>query len=253
MPRRLISWNVNGLRAVLKKGFEDFFTQADADVVCLQETKCHPDQVEVDFPGYDIHWNCAEKKGYSGTAIITRVEPLNVTNGLGIEEHDDEGRVITAEFKDYYLVNVYTPNSKRGLERLEYRTREWDVAFLAHLKELEARKPVIFCGDLNVAHQEIDLANPKSNQNNAGFTPQERERFQAIVDAGFIDSFRTLHPDKVGYSWWSYMNRARERNIGWRIDYFGLSWGLRPRLKHAGILDHVHGSDHCPVELELHD
>ncbi len=254
MPKKLVSWNVNGLRAVLKKGFLDFVREVDADVICLQETKCRPEQVhnEFELAGYHQFWNSAEKKGYSGTAIFSRLEPVNVTTGIGIADHDNEGRVLTAEYDGFYLVNVYTPNAQRTLDRLPYR-QEWDVAFLDYLKGLEAAKPVIFCGDLNVAHTEIDLANPKTNQQNAGFTPEERAGFDRIVAAGFIDSFRDLNPDvRARYSWWSYMNQARTRNIGWRIDYFCLSASLKGRLKHADILHDVHGSDHCPVTLELH-
>lgn len=248
---KFISWNVNGIRAVLKKGFADFFSRVNADFFCIQETKAHRDQVDLETPGYYQYWNSAVKKGYSGTLILTRVEPQNVSYDLGIEKHDQEGRVITLEFEDYFLVNVYTPNSQRGLLRLDYRTREWDVDFLAHLKHLETSKPVIFCGDLNVAHTEIDLANPKSNERNAGFTIEERQRFDKIVEAGFIDTFREFTKEGGHYTWWSYMGRAREKNVGWRIDYFCISPELRPRLHSAIIHPQVMGSDHCPIEMVL--
>lgn len=248
---KLISWNVNGLRAVLKKNFLEFLGDEKPDVLCLQETKCTPDDVEQLWPAhYTTYWNCAEKKGYSGTAIFTKTRPLNVTNGIGTAEHDREGRVITAEYADFFLVNVYTPNSKRELERLPYR-QEWDVAFLKHLKKLERRKPVIFCGDLNVAHTEIDLANPKANVRNHGFTIEERNGFSALVKAGFVDTFREFEKGGGHYSWWSPMAGARSRNVGWRIDYFLISAALRPRLKKARILPQVMGSDHCPVEIVL--
>lgn len=248
---KLISWNVNGLRAVLKRNFLEFLADERPDVLCLQETKCTPDDVEQLWPAsYTTYWNCAEKKGYSGTAIFTRSRPLAVSNGLGIAEHDREGRVITAEFADFFLVNVYTPNSKRELERLPYR-QQWDVAFLKHLKKLEKTKPVVFCGDLNVAHTEIDLANPKANVRNHGFTIEERNGFTAFVNAGFVDTFREFEKGGGHYSWWSPMAGARNRNVGWRIDYFLLSAALRPRLKQARILPHVLGSDHCPVVIEL--
>ena len=248
---KLISWNVNGIRACIKKGFMDFFTETDADIFCIQETKAHREQVELETPGYHQYWNSAVKKGYSSTLVLTKSEPLSVTHDLGIEKHDQEGRVITAEYPDFYLVNVYTPNSKRGLLRLDYRTQEWDVDFLAHLKTLEETKPVIFCGDLNVAHKEIDLANPKTNQRNAGFTIEERQRFDKYIDAGFIDTFREFTAEGGHYSWWSYMAGARERNVGWRIDYFCISSTLRPRLQSARILPEILGSDHCPVEMVL--
>ncbi len=258
-PTNLLSWNVNGLRAVLKKGFDDFLATEQPDVLCLQETKISDDLVEqFAFAGYPyLYWNCAEKKGYSGTAIISQTEPLSVSYGLGIEKHDKEGRVITAEFEDYFLVTVYTPNSQNHDEnkrprRLDYRTQEWDIDFLAYVKGLEATKPVVFCGDLNVAHTEIDLANPKTNRKNAGFTDEERGRFDAIVDAGFIDSFRHLYPDTTArYSWWSYRAAARKRNIGWRIDYYCVSESLKASIQEATILDQVEGSDHCPVGLTL--
>jgi len=248
---KLISWNVNGLRAVMKKNFLEFLADEKPDILCLQETKCTPDDVEQLWPAhYTTYWNCAEKKGYSGTAIFTKTRPLKVTNHLGIAEHDREGRVITAEYDDFHLVNVYTPNSKRELERLPYR-QQWDVAFLKHLKKLEKTKPVIFCGDLNVAHTEIDLANPKANVRNHGFTIEERNGFTAFLSAGFVDSFREFEKGGGHYSWWSPMSGARSRNVGWRIDYFLLSAALRPRLKKARILPHVLGSDHCPVVIEL--
>jgi exodeoxyribonuclease-3 len=250
-PVKLISWNVNGLRAVLKKNFLEFLADEKPDVLCLQETKCTPDDVEQLWPAhYTTFWNSAEKKGYSGTAIFTRSRPLGVTNHLGIAEHDREGRVITAEYGDFFLVNVYTPNSKRELERLPYR-QEWDVAFLKYLKKLERKKPVVFCGDLNVAHTEIDLANPKANVRNHGFTIEERNGFTALVKAGFVDTFREFEKSGGHYSWWSPMSGARSRNVGWRIDYFLMSAALRPRLKKAQILPHIMGSDHCPVTIEL--
>jgi exodeoxyribonuclease-3 len=248
---KLISWNVNGLRAVLKKNFLEFLAHEKPDVLCLQETKCHPDQVEQLWPAsYTTFWNSAEKKGYSGTAIFTKTRPLKVTPHLGIAEHDREGRVLTAEFADFFLVNVYTPNSKRELERLPYR-QVWDADFLRYLKKLEKKKPVIFCGDLNVAHTEIDLANPKTNKFTHGFTAEERAGFSAFVAAGFVDTFREFEKGGGHYSWWSQMSDARARNVGWRIDYFLISAALRPRLKRAAILPHVTGSDHCPVVIEL--
>ena len=251
-PRmKLISWNVNGIRAVLKKGFHDFVAAEQPDIVCIQETRASPEVVEVEWlDGYEVHWNVAEKKGYSGTLILTRVKPLDVTRGIGIAEHDREGRVLTAEYGDFFLVNVYVPNSKRELTRLEYRQR-WDRDFLAHLKMLERTKPVIFCGDLNVAHTEIDLARPKANMKTHGFTPEERAGFGALVEAGFVDTFREFEKGGDHYTWWSQMNNARSRNIGWRIDYFIASAALRPRLKSARIYPHITGSDHCPVGLEL--
>lgn len=248
---KLISWNVNGLRACLQKGFMDFFKEADADIFCLQETKLQAGQHDLELPGYHQYWNYAEKKGYSGTALFTKKEPINVTYGMGIEEHDHEGRIITAEFEDFYVVTVYVPNSKRELERLSYRM-EWEAAFLAYLKKLEEKKPVIFCGDLNVAHKEIDLKNPKSNHHNAGFTDEERGCFDTLLKNGFIDTYRCFYPDKTEmYSWWSYMFKAREKNAGWRIDYFVVSETLKPRLAGADIHMQVMGSDHCPVELTL--
>ena len=260
MPiQKLLSWNVNGLRAAIKKGFHQFLEAEQPDILCLQETKISDDLVAgFEFEGYShTYWNCADKKGYSGTAILSKTEPVSVSYGLGIEKHDGEGRVITAEFADYFLVTVYTPNSQNHDEnkrprRLDYRTTEWDIDFLAHVKGLEASKPVIFCGDLNVAHTEIDLANPKTNRKNAGFTDEERTRFDAILEAGYIDSFRHLYPDATErYSWWSYRAAARQRNIGWRIDYFCVSGSLADRIAQADILDQVLGSDHCPVLLEL--
>lgn len=248
---KLISWNVNGIRACAGKGFLDFFRQADADVFCLQETKLQAGQLELDLPGYYQYWNYAEKKGYSGTALFTRQEPLSVTYGIGIPEHDREGRVITAEFPDYYVVTCYTPNSQNELARLDYRM-EWEDAWLGYLKGLEERKPVIFCGDLNVAHQEIDLKNPKTNRKNAGFTDQEREKFTQLLEAGFVDTYRYFYPDQEGvYSWWSYRFKAREKNAGWRIDYFCVSEVLKSRLESAAIHTEITGSDHCPVELVI--
>jgi exodeoxyribonuclease-3 len=250
---KLISWNVNGFRACLGKGFAEFFEAADADVVCLQETKMQPGQADFEAPGYHAYWYSAEKKGYSGTAVFTRTEPLSVRYGLGIPEHDTEGRVITLEFDGFYLVCVYTPNAQRELARLDYRM-EWEDAFLAYLKGLERRKPIIFCGDLNVAHREIDLKNPKTNRRNAGFTDEERGRFTALLEAGFIDTFRYFYPDLEGaYSWWSYRFHAREKNAGWRIDYFLVSECLKDRLADARIHTEIYGSDHCPVELLLKD
>lgn len=248
---KLISWNVNGLRACMDKGFMDFFKEMDADVFCLQETKLQAGQIEMDLPGYYQYWNYAEKKGYSGTAMFTKTEPLNVTYGIGIEEHDKEGRVITAEFEEYYVVTVYTPNSQRELARLDYRMT-WEEAFLNYIKSLEAKKPVIFCGDLNVAHKEIDLKNPKTNHKNAGFTDEERACFSKVLESGFVDTFRYFYPDmKDIYSWWSYMFQARAKNAGWRIDYFVTSERLNEKLEDAKIHTTVMGSDHCPVELTL--
>ena len=248
---KLISWNVNGLRACLNKGFLDFFQREAPDVLCLQETKLQPHQIELDLPGYHQYWNSAEKKGYSGTAVFTKTEPLAITYGIGIPEHDTEGRVITAEYEDFYLVCCYTPNAQRGLTRLDYRM-VWEDAFRAYLKELDGKKPVILCGDLNVAHQEIDLKNFKTNRGNAGFTDEERGKMTELLDAGFVDSFRYLYPDVTGaYSWWSYMYHARENNAGWRIDYFICSQRLKDRIADSKILADVMGSDHCPVELDL--
>ena len=248
---KLISWNVNGIRACLNKGFMDYFKEADADVFCLQETKLSEGQLELDLPGYHQYWYYAEKKGYSGTALFTKKEPLSVTYGIGIEEHDHEGRVITAEFEDYYVVTVYVPNSKQELERLDYR-EVWEADFLAYVKNLEKKKPVIYCGDLNVAHEEIDLKNPATNHNNAGFTDRERACFSKVLQSGFVDTFRYFYPDlKDAYSWWSYRFHAREKNVGWRIDYFVVSESLKGRLKDALIHSEIMGSDHCPVELDL--
>lgn len=248
---KLISWNVNGLRAAMEKGFLESFQALDADAFCLQETKVQPGQVSLELPGYHMYWNCAEKKGYSGTAVFLRQEPLSVRYGMGVEEHDHEGRVITLELADFFLVTVYTPNAQRELARLDYRLR-WEDDFRAYLKGLEAHKPVIVCGDLNVAHQPIDLKNPASNQNNAGFSPQERGKMTELLASGFVDTFRHFHPEETGaYSWWSYMYHARERNAGWRIDYFLTSEALLPRLTGAAIHPEIFGSDHCPVELTL--
>ena len=246
---RMISWNVNGLRAAMGKGFMDAFTALDADVFCLQETKLQPGQLELPLPGYHQYWNYAERKGYSGTAVFTRREPLSVRYGIGVEEHDHEGRVITLDLGDFYLVTVYTPNAQRELTRLDYRMA-WEDAFLHYLKELEKDKPVVFCGDLNVAHREIDLKNPASNVNNAGFTQQERDKMTLLLYSGYIDTFRHFHPEETGaYSWWSYMYHAREKNAGWRIDYFLASRRLEDRLVSACIHPEIMGSDHCPVEL----
>ncbi len=248
---KLISWNVNGLRACVGKGFLDYVKCADADVFCIQESKLQAGQIDLPLEGYHQYWNYAEKKGYSGTAMFTKKEPVSVSYGIGVEEHDHEGRVITAEFEDHYVITCYTPNSQDGLARLPYRMT-WEDAFLAYLKKLEQKKPIIFCGDLNVAHQEIDLKNPKTNRNNAGFTDQEREKFTRLLNAGFIDTFRYFYPDQTGiYSWWSYRFRAREKNAGWRIDYFCVSESLKDRLVSAAIHTEVTGSDHCPVELVI--
>ena len=248
---KLISWNVNGLRACLGKGFTGFFSQLDADIFCIQETKMQQGQAEVDLPGYRQYWNSAEKKGYSGTAVFTRQQPLSVAYGMGIAEHDQEGRIITLEFADFQLVNVYTPNSQRGLTRLEYRM-QWEDAFRDHVGRLAAQKPVVICGDLNVAHQEIDIKNPAANKNNAGFTQQERDKMTDLLASGLTDSFRHLYPERRdAYSWWSYMSNARERNIGWRIDYFLVSRRLDEQIREAAILPEVMGSDHCPVVLEI--
>lgn len=248
---RFVSWNVNGLRACLTKGFMESFKDIDADVFCLQETKMQPDQAILELKGYKQYWNSAEKKGYSGTAVFSRIEPLNVTYGLGIEEHDHEGRVITMEFPEYYLVTVYTPNSKRELERLEYRM-VWEDDFRKYLKKLDEKKPVIICGDLNVAHNEIDLKNPKTNHRNAGFTDEERDKFQELLDAGFTDTFRYIYPNTAGaYTWWSYLRKARANNAGWRIDYFLVSNRLAESIEAATIYNEIFGSDHCPVGLDL--
>ncbi|MBQ2184596.1 MAG: exodeoxyribonuclease III [Lachnospiraceae bacterium] len=248
---KFISWNVNGLRACMGKGFMDFFKEIDADIFCLQETKLSEGQIELDTPGYHQYWNYAEKKGYSGTAVFTKKEPISVTYGIGIEEHDHEGRVITAEFDDFYFVDVYVPNSQRELTRLDYRM-VWEDAFLSYVKKLDEKKPVIYCGDLNVAHKEIDLKNPKSNHMNAGFTDEERACFTKVTESGFIDSFRYFYPDeKDKYSWWSYMFKAREKNAGWRIDYFVVSEKIKDRMVDAKIHADILGSDHCPVELDI--
>ena len=248
---KLISWNVNGLRAVLKKNFLDYLDAEKPDVLCLQETKCSPDDVEQLWPRhYTTYWNCAKKKGYSGTAIFTKVRPLSITPHIGMAEHDEEGRVLAAEFANFFLVNVYVPNSKRDLSRLTYRQR-WDRDFLAYLEKLEKKKPVVFCGDLNVAHTEIDLANPKANVHSHGFTPEERAGFDAFVKAGFLDTFREFEKGVGHYTWWSVFSGARSRNIGWRIDYFLISKAFRPRLKRAFIQPKILGSDHCPVGIEI--
>ena len=248
---RFISWNVNGLRACITKGFEDSFKALDADFFCLQETKLQAGQTDLKFEGYDSYWNYADKKGYSGTAVFTKHKPLGVSYGIGIDEHDHEGRVITLEMEDFFLVTVYTPNSQDGLRRLEYRMK-WEDDFLAYIKALDERKPVIICGDLNVAHEEIDLKNPKTNRMNAGFTAQEREKMTVFLNSGFTDTFRHFYPDAEGiYSWWSYRFKAREKNAGWRIDYFLTSKCLDPHLKDAKILTGITGSDHCPVELDF--
>lgn len=248
---KLISWNVNGLRAAVTKGFLESFNELDADIFCLQETKLQPDQISLELPGYEQYWNSAVKKGYSGTAVFTRIKPLSVTNGIGIEEHDQEGRVITAEYENFYLVCCYTPNSQRELARLEYRMT-WEDAFRNYLLELDKKKPVILCGDLNVAHQEIDLKNPKTNRKNAGFSDEERAKMTELLESGFTDTFRHLYPDAIEeYSWWSYMGKARERNTGWRIDYFITSKRLDDKIQEAKIHQQIFGSDHCPVELVI--
>ncbi|NMB27959.1 MAG: exodeoxyribonuclease III [Tissierellia bacterium] len=251
MKMRLVSWNVNGLRACVKKGFLDYFEDVDADIFCVQEIKLQEGQIDLDLRNYYQYWNYAKKKGYSGTAVFTKDKPLSVKYGLGIEEHDNEGRVITLEFEDFYLVNVYTPNSQRELARLDYRMN-WEDDFRNYLKELDFIKPVILCGDLNVAHKEIDLKNPSSNKKNAGFTDEERGKMTKLLGSGFIDTFRYFYPDKEdAYTWWSYITRARERNAGWRIDYFIVSERLKDRLKDAQIHSEIMGSDHCPVVLEI--
>ncbi|EOD01159.1 exodeoxyribonuclease III [Caldisalinibacter kiritimatiensis] len=248
---RLVSWNVNGLRACVRKGFLDYFNEVDADIFCVQEIKLQEGQIDLDIEGYEQYWNYAVKKGYSGTAVFTKVKPISVQYGIGIEEHDQEGRVITLEFDDFYLVNVYTPNSQRELARLDYRMI-WEDEFRNYLKELDSKKPVILCGDLNVAHKEIDLKNPKSNTKNAGFTKEERDKMTKLLKSGFIDAFRYFYPNKEeAYTWWSYMRKARERNAGWRIDYFVVSERLKNRLVDSQIHSHIMGSDHCPVFLEM--
>ena len=248
---RMISWNVNGLRAAVKKGFEDAFKDLDADIFALQETKLQEGQIDLDLPGYHQYWNYAEKKGYSGTAVFTRVEPLSVAYGIGMDEHDQEGRVITLEFDDFYFITAYTPNAQRGLARLDYRMK-WEEDFRMYLKMLEEKKPLILCGDLNVAHREIDLKNPKNNRKNAGFTDEERGKMTKLLSEGFIDTFRHFYPHREdAYTWWSYMRQARDRNIGWRIDYFIVSEALKDRLEDAKIHDGIMGSDHCPVELTI--
>jgi len=248
---KLVSWNVNGIRAAIGKGLAGYLAEAGADVYCLQEVRALPDQVDLRVPGYEIHWNPAEKKGYSGTMILSRVPLLGVDRGLGVAEHDREGRVTTAELDGAFLVNVYTPNAGRKLERLDYRTREWDPAFRRFVERLRERKPVVFCGDLNVAHREIDLANPARNRGNAGFTDEERATFGELLGAGFVDTFRAFCDEGGHYTWWSYFGRARERNAGWRIDYFCVSESLRPALRGAEIHPEVAGSDHCPISLEI--
>ncbi|KJS22297.1 MAG: exodeoxyribonuclease III [Clostridiaceae bacterium BRH_c20a] len=248
---KIVSWNVNGFRACLGKGLANYFDKVDADIFCVQEIKLQEDRLSFDSPGYFQYWNYALKKGYSGTGVFSKLKPLRVTYGLGLDRHDQEGRVITLEYKDFYLVNVYTPNSQRGLARLDYRM-EWEDAFRHYLISLDKEKPVIFCGDLNVAHQEIDLKNPKTNKKNAGFTEEERGKMTEILNTGFIDTFRYLYPEQEGaYTWWSYMNNARERNIGWRIDYFIASERLKAKIKDFEIHSDVLGSDHCPIALEI--
>ncbi|NLL05710.1 MAG: exodeoxyribonuclease III [Clostridiaceae bacterium] len=248
---KMISWNVNGIRAAMGKGFMEFFEREDADIICIQETKVQEGQIEITAEGYYQYWNYAQKKGYSGVAVFTKAKPVNVSYGIGIEEHNNEGRVITLEFDDYYVITVYTPNSQKGLARLEYRMK-WEDDFLSYLKILEKNKPIIVCGDLNVAHKEIDLKNPKSNRKNAGFTDEERSKFDNYINSGFVDTFRYLYPDKTGaYTWWSYMFNARQNNAGWRIDYFLISDSLKSRLKDSLIYSEVMGSDHCPVGIIL--
>ena len=248
---KLISWNVNGLRACVSKNFMEYFNEADADVFCLQETKMQEGQLSLDTPGYHQYFNYAEKKGYSGTAIFVKKEPLNVTYGIGVEEHDHEGRVITLEYPEFYMITVYVPNSQDGLKRLDYRM-SWEDDFLKYIKKLDKKKPVIYCGDLNVAHEEIDLKNPKTNHENAGFSDEERGKFSDVLNAGFVDSFRFFYPDKEGaYSWWSYRMKARERNAGWRIDYFVVSDRIKDKMTDAKIHSEILGSDHCPVELDI--
>lgn len=247
---KLISWNVNGLRACVGKGFEEIFKKLDADFFCLQETKMQEGQLDISFDGYESYWNYADKKGYSGTAIFTKHHPVSVSYGLGIDEHDHEGRVITLEMEKFYLITVYTPNSQDGLRRLDYRMT-WDDDFRKYLNDLDKKKPVIVCGDMNVAHEEIDLKNPKSNRRNAGFTDEEREKFTELLSCGYIDTFRDLHPEDIVYSWWSYRFKAREKNAGWRIDYFLTSERVKTAIKEANIHTEIFGSDHCPVELNI--
>ena len=248
---KLVSWNVNGIRACVNKGFSDFFQEINADIFCIQETKCQKGQIELEFDGYKSYWNSAEKKGYSGTAIFVKREPINVIYGIGKDEHDNEGRVITLEYDNFYIVNIYTPNSKRELERLDYR-QVWEDEIREYLLQLKENKPVIMCGDLNVAHKEIDLKNPKTNRRNAGFTDEERKKMTELLESGFIDTYRYLYPDKENaYTWWSYMGKAREKNVGWRIDYFIVSNNLKDKIKEAKIYAEIMGSDHCPVSLEI--
>ena len=248
---KLVSWNVNGIRACLNKGFDRFFRNVNADIFCIQETKCQEGQVDLKYEGYESFWNSAEKKGYSGTAVFTKIKPISVKYGIGIEEHDKEGRVITLEFDKFYMVDIYTPNSKRELERLDYR-QIWEDEIRKYLLDLNETKPVIMCGDLNVAHKEIDLKNPKTNTHNAGFTIEERNKMTELLDSGFVDTFRYLYPDKEdAYSWWSYMRKAREKNVGWRIDYFIVSESIKNKIKQANIYSEIMGSDHCPIGLEI--
>ncbi len=248
---KLVSWNVNGLRACLNKGFEDFFKEVDADMFCIQETKMQPEQADISFEGYSIYWNSAVKKGYSGTAIFTKKEPLSVSYDFGLDKHNDEGRVITLEFEEFYLVTAYTPNAQRGLTRIDYRM-EWEDDFRNYLVELDKKKPIILCGDLNVAHNEIDLKNAKSNVKNAGFSNEERGKMTELLEAGFVDSFRYLYPDLTGaYTWWSYMFNAREKNVGWRIDYFIVSEKIKDKIQDSIIHKDIFGSDHCPVEIDI--
>ena len=247
---KIISWNVNGFRACLNKGFAEFFAETDADVFCIQETKMQPDQADFDAPGYHQYWYSADKKGYSGTAVFTKKEPLSVSYGLGMAEHDTEGRVITLEFEEFYLLCVYTPNAQRELKRLDYRM-QWEDDLRAYICRLDQRKAIVYCGDLNVSHQEIDIKNPKTNHFSAGFSDEERQKFTDLLAAGFADTFRTLYPDKVQYSWWSYMYHAREKNVGWRLDYFVVSERLMPRIKDSFILSDVMGSDHCPIGIKF--
>jgi len=251
---KIISWNVNGIRAVIKKGFLDFVNNHNPDIICIQETKASPEQVDLDLSEYPYkYWNSAEKKGYSGTAIFSKIKPISIKNDLGISKHDNEGRVICMELQNYYLVTVYTPNSKRDLSRLNYRANEWDVDFLNYLKKLEKNKPVVFCGDLNVAHKEIDLKNPKTNKKNAGFTSEEREGFENYVQSGFIDTFRMFNQEPEYYTWWSYMFNSRSKNVGWRIDYFCISECIKSKLKTSIILPEILGSDHAPISIEINE